>query len=91
MDANDHGGGKGTNDKPLDASVTVTLDGRRIEVGTVRQAADLLIDVNWPERGPRHREATDACLKVLEGYRSTDDARTAFIAAAEEADILDAG
>jgi hypothetical protein len=43
----------------------------------------------WPgERGPRHRDAIDACLKVLEGYRSTIDAEKAFADAAIEAGFL---
>ena len=69
--------------------VNILLAQRLIAVGSTRQAADLLIDVDWPERGPRHREATEACLKVLEGYRSTEDARNAFIEAAREAAVLE--
>ncbi|MGO4842821.1 DUF982 domain-containing protein, partial [Rhizobiaceae sp. 2RAB30] len=38
--------------------------------------------------GPRHRDAVDTCLKVLDGHRSTIDARNAFIEAAREAHIL---
>jgi hypothetical protein len=46
----------------------------------------------WPaERGPRHRDALDACLKVIEGHRSVIDAEKAFAAAAREADILEEG
>lgn len=46
----------------------------------------------WPaKRGPRHRDALDACLKVIEGHRSTIDAEKAFTEAAREADILEKG
>jgi hypothetical protein len=57
-------------------------------VSSAREAAQLLMDVRWPKRGDRHRDATDACLKVLEGQRSTADAETAFLEAASEAGIL---
>lgn len=44
----------------------------------------------WPaERGPRHRDALDACLKVIDGHRSAIDAEKAFSEAAREADILE--
>lgn len=56
-----------------------------VAVGSTQQALDLLSDPEWPVRGPRHRDATDACLKVLDGHRSTDDARRAFADAVEEA------
>ena len=74
--------------KPFSMPVNIVLGGRTIAVGSTQLAADLLIDVDWPQRGPRHREATEACLKVLEGYRSTEDARNAFIEAAREAAVL---
>lgn len=75
--------------KPFAESVNILLGQRPIAVGSTQQAAGLLLDVDWPERGPRHREATEACLKVLEGYRSTEDARSAFIEAAREAAVLE--
>ena len=44
---------------------------------------------DWPgERDQWHRDALDACLKVIEGYRSTADAETAFREAADRAGIL---
>jgi hypothetical protein len=70
--------------------VTVKLDQETgpVEIVNARGAAECLL-MTWPaERGPRHRDAVDACLKVLEGHRSTADARDAFIAAAKEAGIL---
>jgi hypothetical protein len=43
----------------------------------------------WPlNRGPRHRDAVETCLKVLEGDRSTAEARRALIEAARESDVL---
>ena len=75
--------------KLFPAPVNIVLAGQRIAVASTQQATDLLIDVDWPQRGPRHREATEACLKVLEGYRSTEDARNAFVEAAREAAVLE--
>jgi len=70
--------------------VVVSLDGSEVVVESVAQARDVLIE-RWPgERGPRHRDALDACLKVLDGHRSTEDAQTAFLAAAKEAKLLPA-
>ena len=63
-------------------------DGTPIEIHSVVQARDVLASPNWPERGPRHQDAVDACLKVLDGHRSTVDARMALIDAALEAAIL---
>lgn len=77
-------------EKPFDRPVTLELgrigDYRRI--WTTRQAADCLMTA-WPlNRGPRHRDAVETCLKVLDGHRSTSDAREALIAAAEESEVL---
>ena len=76
-------------DKGFQEPVMISLDqGGPITVRNTRQATDLLL-TEWPAcRGPRHRDAVDACLKVLDGHRSTADARNAFIEAAEEAGIL---
>jgi hypothetical protein len=77
-------------DKGFQQPVVISLDqgGEPIAVRNTRQATDLLL-TQWPaRRGPRHRDAVDACLKVLDGHRSTVDARNAFIEAAEEAGIL---
>ena len=70
----------------------VTLELGRIgtyrRIYTTREAADCLMTV-WPlNRGQRHRDAVDTCLKVLEGHRSTADARRALIEAAKESDVL---
>lgn len=58
-------------------------------VRSTREAVDLLMSVHWPgERGPKHREARDICLRALEGVRSTAEARHAFVDAAREAQVL---
>ena len=55
---------------------------------SVDQAAEFLMS-GWPaERDDWHRDAVDACLKVLEGYRSTADAERAFREAAQRAGIM---
>jgi hypothetical protein len=47
-------------------------------IASVEEAADFLTSEWTGERDAFHRDAVDACLKVLEGYRSTADAETAF-------------
>jgi hypothetical protein len=74
-------------DKPFPTPLTIRRSETEVVVRSVRQALDLLTDPNWPVRGPRHRDATEACLKVLEGYRSTEDAQVAFADAVEEASL----
>ena len=70
--------------------VDTLSDGNMLEIASVEAAYEYLIH-NWPAAsvdGPRHRDAIDASLKVLDGHRSTIDAENAFIAAAREAEIL---
>jgi hypothetical protein len=77
-------------EKPFEKPVTLELGhvGKYRHIYTTRQAADCLMTV-WPlNRGARHRDAVETCLKVLEGYRSTADARRALIEAAKESDVL---
>jgi hypothetical protein len=58
------------------------------DVADVIQARDILTEC-WPvERGPRHRDALETVLKVIDGHRSTQDAEIALRDAAREADIL---
>ena len=59
-------------------------DGRSLE--TVQDVLDALT-LAWPEdaRGPRHRDAVETCLKVIDGHRSASDAESALFLAAEEA------
>jgi hypothetical protein len=73
----------------FDHPVTIALKGRSISIESVEEACDLLTK-SWPgERGPRHRDALETCLKVIDGHRSTIDAETRFREAACEAGILD--
>ena len=78
-----------SDDKPFSAPVTVELGhvGKYRQISTTREAADCLLTV-WPlNRGPRHRDAVDACLKVLDGHRSATDAREALVEAAKESEV----
>ncbi len=75
-------------EKRFEQTVTVELEDGPESVRDTRQAAECLL-MRWPaNRGPRHRDAVDACLKVLDGHRSVIDAQNAFVAAAEESGIL---
>jgi hypothetical protein len=57
-------------------------------IGSANEAADFLMS-DWPgARDEWHRDAVDACLKVMEGYRSTIDAEQAFREAARRAGLL---
>ncbi|MDI6026024.1 DUF982 domain-containing protein [Corticibacterium sp. UT-5YL-CI-8] len=59
-----------------------------VHIRDARQALDSLTSL-WPsQRGARHRDAVETCLKVIDGHRSTEDARLALIEAAREADLL---
>lgn len=75
-------------DKPLPQPLTLSIDGQSRRVASVQEAYDLLA-MGWPEeaRGDRHRDAMDACLKVLDGHRSVVDAEQALRDAAAEAGI----
>jgi len=65
--------------------------GETLKIVSAQQAADLLMSADWPgARDEWHRDAVDACLKVIEGYRSTEDAENAFRNAAAKAGILSA-
>jgi hypothetical protein len=77
--------------KPFDNPLTLRFADRDIVVSSVAEATELLADVNWPERGPRHRDAYETCLKVLDGHRTTENARRELIEAAREAGILSEG
>lgn len=72
----------------FDHPVKVRIDDGLILVEDAAHARDVLIE-RWPgERGPRHRDALETCLKVIEGHRSTVDAEVRFREAALEAGIL---
>ncbi|MGX8013837.1 DUF982 domain-containing protein [Mesorhizobium sp. ORM8.1] len=73
-----------TDSKPFETPVVVELGhvGKYRQISSTREAAECLMTV-WPlNRGERHRNALDTCLKALEGYRSIADARRALIEAA---------
>lgn len=75
-------------DKPFGKPISLTIGGQTHAVRSAREALDLLSGTDWPgERGPRHRDARDTCLKVLDGHRSTEEAEREFVAAAREAGI----
>ncbi len=76
--------------KPFAGPVAIRLDGRRIEVGSAGEAAERLAAADWPgPRGPLHRDGLETCMKVLDGHRSSEDGRRAFVEAAREAGVLD--
>ena len=53
------------------------------------QAASWAMIEDWPlDEGPALDRALHACTCVIEGKRKAEDARAAFVAAAEEAGIL---
>lgn len=78
------------NDKPFDIPVRVLLEPDNARsVTSALEAAETLTNVGWPgERDSKHRDAVETCLKVLDGHRSTVDARNAFVEAARVAGIL---
>lgn len=79
-------------DKRFDPPVAIRIGEALRSVGSVREAIDLLSSTGWPgERGPRHRDAVETCLKVMDGHRSTADAHSGFVEAAREAGLLDEG
>ena len=68
--------------------VLVRLSSGIVSIGSVQEASDLLASVEWP--GPRdelHANALETCLKVLDGHRSTEDARARLVDAALAAGI----
>jgi hypothetical protein len=73
--------------------LVVVADRRRVgsqrNVGSVREAAECLIDIHWPRpRGPKSRAAERACLRAHAGEIAPEAARQAFMEAAGEAGIL---
>ncbi|MHB2263878.1 DUF982 domain-containing protein [Aliihoeflea sp. PC F10.4] len=71
--------------KHFDPPLTLA-DGRSLS--GIDEAIAALSDTGWPERGPRHDEALDICLKVRDGHRSILEVRPALVLAAQEAGIL---
>jgi hypothetical protein len=62
--------------------------GRILNVASVEEAMEFLLQ-HWPrdKKGRKYRAARQACLDALGGRETTRHARSAFIAAAKEADI----
>ncbi|MBP0581113.1 DUF982 domain-containing protein [Labrys sp. LIt4] len=64
----------------------IDIDG--ISISDADAAADYLLN-NWPvDSGERYDFAKRVCLEVIEGKRDPEDARAAFLLAAEEAGVI---
>lgn len=71
------------------APLTIGSSGQQLHatIGDVQHALRILTE-DWPEdRGPRHRDAVETCLKVIDGHRSSAEARRALTEAAAEASL----
>lgn len=55
---------------------------------TAREATDYLLSSWSGKRGPKHREALQACHDAISGDKPAMIARRAFVAAAREANVL---
>lgn len=69
--------------------IRIGAESTKREVTSVKGAYQALVD--WPHAkrsGPLYREAVDVVSAALAGKRSTDAARRALIAAADEIGIL---
>lgn len=66
---------------------TLKLPSGSTEIRDVQTALDILTE-KWPdERGPRHRDAEELCLKIIDGHRSARELPEALRAAAKEAGL----
>ena len=75
--------------KSFDAPVELQFGGEKVAIASVEEAVERLAHVDWPgQRGPRHRDAYETCLKALDGHRTAANARAELIEAAREAGIL---
>lgn len=77
-----------TDEKPFDRPVKLTGPSGAVEITSARMAADRLSDADWPQQDDAQSIALDTALKVLDGHRSTVDARDRFVEAARSAGIL---
>ena len=57
-------------------------------VATVEEAAKLLRDTRWPNKGRVNLRARMACIEASNGLGTCHDAWTAFVKAAREAGVL---
>ena len=61
-------------------------------VSNIAEAIACLSSIYWPKAGRQgRREAAHVCMQAWRGYRTVEDARLAFIAAAQVADVLFGG
>ena len=61
-------------------------------ISSAAQAIACLSSIYWPKAGKqRWREAAHVCTQAWRGYRTAENARLAFIAAAKAADVLIVG
>lgn len=75
-------------EKPFSSPVTIASGTGTHTISSVGEALDFLTTA-WPrEHGTRHAEAVETCHKVLDGHRSTSDARDALEVAARDEGIL---
>ncbi|MCD6072489.1 MAG: hypothetical protein K0S42_3005 [Microvirga sp.] len=61
-------------------------------VSNAAEAIACLSSIYWPKTGKqRWREACHVCMQAWRGYRTEENARLAFIAAGQAADVLIVG
>ncbi len=75
--------------RKFDVPVRLTLNGREREVLKVADAGRLLLN-DWPINTMRRRRAMLAILAALRDKRPIEDARQAFVDAAQECTIVQA-
>lgn len=76
-------------EKPWKKSVTLALEGPDtfVTISNTTEASWAMIE-DWPlDDAPALNRALDICAAVMEGKMPAEDARSAFLAAAAEADI----
>ena len=71
---------------PVTVSSGTAPDGTA--VSSAREAMDYLLNSWRGKRGPKHREALQACHDAVSGEKSATTARRSFVAAAREAGVL---
>ncbi|MCB1467008.1 MAG: DUF982 domain-containing protein [Rhizobiaceae bacterium] len=69
-------------------TVKSAVPGENVMLQTAREANDYLLNSWTGKRGPKHREALQACSDVIAGSKPAMTARRAFIAAAREASVF---
>ena len=68
--------------------VPVLIGRDRINVNSLHVAADLPMSDDWPVHGPQCERAAVKLIEALQGETAPDEARLAFIEAAQEAGVL---